>query len=76
MGAVGTSADNSLAEAFNATLKRQPLAGATTWPDALSCRRPVSGGSPATHPPAPLLVRLPDPIADETQTAATLQAAA
>jgi hypothetical protein len=53
MGAVGTSADNSLAEAFNATLKRQPLAGATTWPDALSCRRPVSGGSPATTPAGP-----------------------
>ena len=41
MGAVGTSADNSMAEAFNATLKRELLAGATVWPDAATCRRAV-----------------------------------
>lgn len=41
MGAVGTSADNALAEAFNATLKRETLAGAATWPDAATCRRDV-----------------------------------
>lgn len=41
MGAVGTSADNALAEAFNATLKRELLAGAATWPDAPTCRRAV-----------------------------------
>ena len=28
MGAVGSSADNALAESFNATLKRETLAGA------------------------------------------------
>jgi transposase InsO family protein len=39
MGAVGTSADNALAEAFNATLKRELLQGASTWPDELTCRR-------------------------------------
>jgi transposase InsO family protein len=39
MGAVGTSADNALAEAFNATLKRELLQGATAWPDELTCRR-------------------------------------
>lgn len=41
MGAVGTSADNSMAEAFNATLKRELLAGVATWPDAATCRRAV-----------------------------------
>jgi transposase InsO family protein len=41
MGAVGTSADNALAEAFNATLKRETLAGAPAWPDAATCRRDV-----------------------------------
>ncbi len=41
MGAVGSSADNALAEAFNATLKRELLAGAPSWPDQASCRRAV-----------------------------------
>ena len=41
MGAVGTSADNSLAESFNATLKRELLAGAATFTDETSCRRAV-----------------------------------
>jgi transposase InsO family protein len=31
MGAVGTSADNALAEAFNATLKRETLQGPKRW---------------------------------------------
>jgi transposase InsO family protein len=39
MGAVGTSADNSLAESFNATLKREVLQDHNTWPDQASCRR-------------------------------------
>ena len=39
MGAVGSSADNALAEAFNATLKRELLQGASAWPDELTCRR-------------------------------------
>ena len=39
MGAIGSSADNALAESFNATLKRQTLHGAarsatTTTPDS------------------------------------------
>jgi transposase InsO family protein len=33
MGAVGTSADNALAESFNATLKRETLQGGRAWPD-------------------------------------------
>ncbi len=41
MGAVGTSADNSLAESFNAALKREVLQDNTCWPDAPSCRREV-----------------------------------
>jgi transposase InsO family protein len=43
MGAVGTSADNALAESFNATLKRELLQGAQAWPDAPTCRREVFG---------------------------------
>jgi len=41
MGAVGTSADNALAESFNATLKREVLQDATCWPDQATCRREV-----------------------------------
>ena len=37
-GAVGTSADNSLAEAFNATLKREMLQDFTAWPDQATRR--------------------------------------
>lgn len=39
MGAVGTSADNSLAESFNATFKREVLQDASAWPDEATCRR-------------------------------------
>jgi transposase InsO family protein len=41
MGAVGTSADNALAESFNASLKRETLQGAPAWPDQAACRRAV-----------------------------------
>jgi transposase InsO family protein len=41
MGAVGSSANNALAESFNATLKREVLRDAKTWPDELTCRRQV-----------------------------------
>jgi transposase InsO family protein len=41
MGAVGTSADNALAESFNATIKREVLQDAACWPDELACRRQV-----------------------------------
>jgi transposase InsO family protein len=41
MGAVGTSADNALAESFNASLKRETLRGEPGWPDAATCRREV-----------------------------------
>ena len=39
MGAVGSSADNALAESFNATLKREVLQDNTSWPDQATCRR-------------------------------------
>ena len=41
MGAVGSSADNALAESFNAALKREVLQDQRTWPDELACRRQV-----------------------------------
>lgn len=41
MGAVGTSADNALAESFNATLKREVLQDAASWADELTCRRQI-----------------------------------
>ena len=41
MGAVGTSADNALAESFNASLKREVLQDNTSWPDEQTCRREV-----------------------------------
>src|SRR6476619_3022737 len=41
MGAVGTSADNALAESFNAALKREVLQDNSCWADATTCRRQV-----------------------------------
>jgi transposase InsO family protein len=41
MGGVGSSADNALAESFNATVKREVLQDRTNWPDAATCRREV-----------------------------------
>jgi transposase InsO family protein len=41
MGAVGTSADNATAEAFNATLKRETLQGARRWASARRARLAV-----------------------------------
>jgi transposase InsO family protein len=41
MGAVGSSADNALAESFNATIKREVLQDAACWPDESTCRRQV-----------------------------------
>ena len=41
MGAVGTSADNALAESFNAAIKREVLQDNTCWADAATCHREV-----------------------------------
>lgn len=38
MGGVGSSADNALAEAFNATLKGETLASAPGWDKSCSVR--------------------------------------
>ncbi len=43
MGAIGTSADNSLAESFNAALKRELLEGRATFPDQATAYRAVFG---------------------------------
>ena len=41
MGAVGSSADNALAESFNATLKRETLQGASRWESPRATRLAV-----------------------------------
>ena len=41
MGAIGSSADNALAESFNAALKREVLQDARTFANQLQCRRDV-----------------------------------
>ena len=41
MGAVGTSADNALAESFNATLKREVLRDRKLFESPISCRQEV-----------------------------------
>jgi transposase InsO family protein len=77
MGAVGTSADNSLAEAFNATLKREVLQDQNSWPDKAACRRQLFRwltryNTRRRHS----WCRYQSPVAYETGTAATLPAAA
>ena len=41
MGAVGTSADNALAESFNATLKREALRNRKVFDNPIACRQEV-----------------------------------
>ena len=41
MGGIGSSADNALAESFNASLKREVLQDRSRWADAPTCRREV-----------------------------------
>jgi len=41
MGAIGSSADNALAESFNAALKRETLHGAARWDTAQQGRLAV-----------------------------------
>src|SRR3954452_20315535 len=48
MGAVGSNADHALAESFNATLKRETLAGAAGWHSLAEPAGRYSPGSPAT----------------------------
>lgn len=77
MGAVGTSADNALAESFNATLKREVLQDAACWTDELTCRRQLFKwltryNTKRRHS----WCRYQSPIAYETAYTATLPTAA
>ena len=77
MGAVGSSADNALAESFNATLKREVLQDAACWTDELTCRRQVFRwlvryNNKRRHS----WCRYTSPIAYETGCTATLPTAA
>ena len=77
MGAVGTSADNALAESFNATLKREVLQDANVWSDDVACRRQVFRwlvryNTRRRHS----WCRYQSPVAYETGHTATLPAAA
>ena len=77
MGAVGTSADNALAESFNATFKREVLQDAACWTDELTCRRQVFKwltryNTKRRHS----WCRYQSPVDYETAATATLQPAA
>jgi transposase InsO family protein len=77
MGAVGSSADNALAESFNAALKREVLQDAACWANELSCRRQVFKwltryNTKRRHS----WCRYQTPISYETGNAATLPTAA
>ena len=77
MGAVGSSADNALAESFNATLKREVLQDQRSWPNELTCRRQVFKwltryNTKRRHS----WCRYQSPIAYETRYTATLPTAA
>jgi transposase InsO family protein len=43
MSAIGSSADNALAESFNATFKRETLQGRKTWSSARQARLDAFG---------------------------------
>ena len=77
MGAVGTSADNAVAESFNATLKREVLQDAACWSDEVTCRRQTFAwltryNTRRRHS----WCRYQSPNAYENSTAATLPSAA
>jgi transposase InsO family protein len=72
MGAVGASADNSQAEAFNATLKREILQDHNTWPETTCRRQLFRYNTRRRHS----WCRYQSPIAYETGHAATLRSAA
>lgn len=60
MGAVGTSADNSLAESFNATTGREVLQNHKVFTTMLECTKTSLHLVRALqHPPPPLLVPIP-----------------
>ena len=77
MGAVGSSADSTLAESFNATLKREALQDAACWTDELTCRRQVFKWLARYNTePHHSWCRYAPPVAHEIDHTATLPAAA
>ena len=75
MGAVGTSADNALAESFNAITQTRDVAGrARLARRAHMSPRGVRVGEPLQHPSSPLLLRTTGP--DRLRAAAHRYAAA
>jgi transposase InsO family protein len=60
-GAVGPSADNGLAESFNATLKRETLPGASGWDPRCGPSGVVRLDNPLQHPPSALHLRPAQP---------------
>ena len=77
MGAVGSSADNALAESFNAAMKREVLQDSACWTDELTCRRQVFKwlvryNTKRRHS----WCRYTSPVAYETGNTATLRPAA
>jgi len=77
MGAVGSSADNALAESFNAALKREVLQDSACWADELTCHRQLFKwltryNTKRRH----TWCRYQSPIAYETSYTATLPTAA
>ncbi len=77
MGAVGSSADNALAESFNATLKREVLQDDNVWPDQATCRRQVFRWILRyNHRRRHSWCRYQSPVTYETGYAATLPSAA
>ena len=77
MGAVGTSADNALAESFNATLKREVLRERKVFDNSITCRQEVFRwcmryNTRRRHSWCNLVA----PDACETETSATLTKAA
>jgi transposase InsO family protein len=77
MGAVGTSADNALAESFNATIKREVLQDNACWPDETTCRRQVFRWLVRyNNRRRRSWCRYQSPVTHETRHAATLPSAA
>ena len=76
IGAVGSSADNALAESFNATLKRELLQGAAAWSDEPSCRRALFRWATRYTPAAGTWCGQQAPNTYEAQHVATLPNAA
>ena len=76
MGAVGTSADNALAESFNAALKREVLRDRKVFDNPIVCRQSLPMVHALQHPQTTLLVQPSSPNDFEALTSATLTQAA